>query len=255
MKRILLFTITITFLFTSCIKQSKITPGELLCEAKINPTGIATTTPLFNWKNYASENESGQSAYQILVASSPRLLKEGKADFWDSGKVEDQNSVLVSYNGEALQSRSVAYWKIKVWDNNDISSKWSEVQSFSIGLLYSEDWQGEYIGMHPDNAENESPFFRKSFDLDGKYDELFMHVNSLGYHELYINDQKVGDAVLAPAETQFNKRSFSLSYDVSSYLNEGKNAVVLWLGYGWYKHFKEKAHNGPIVKAQLDRSE
>ncbi|MCK5372435.1 MAG: family 78 glycoside hydrolase catalytic domain, partial [Cyclobacteriaceae bacterium] len=55
-----------------------------------------------------------------------------------------------------------------------------------------------------------------------------------------------------PAESQFNKRSFSLSYDLSPYLKKGKNAIVLWLGYGWYKHFKEKAHNGPLVKAQLD---
>jgi alpha-L-rhamnosidase len=106
--------------------------------------------------------------------------------------------------------------------------------------------------MSVDKALNKIPFLRKSFILSEKYDELYMHVNSLGYHELYINNQKVGDALLAPAESQFDKRSFSLSYNIAPYLKKGNNSVVLWLGYGWYKHFKGKVHRGPLVKAQLD---
>ena len=39
---------------------------------------------------------------------------------------------------------------------------------------------------------------------------------------------------------------------MSPYLKKGENAIVLWLGYGWYKYFKERVHNGPLVKAQLD---
>lgn len=244
--------IAIVALLTSCMHPSLITPNELLCESKTNPSGIATTQPRFNWKNEASVNNSQQTAYQILVASSPSLLEKGEADLWDSKKVLSSKSVWIAYEGKALQSRSVAYWKIKVWDQNDASSAWSDTQSFSVGLLNLDDWKGDYIGMSSDEAADKLPFLRKSFVLNEKYDELYLHVNSLGYHEVYVNNQKVGDAVLAPAESQFNKRSFSLSYDISSYLKEGENAVVLWLGYGWYKHFKEKVHNGPLVKAQLD---
>ena len=243
--------IIITFL-SACTPKPRITPYDLQCEAKTNPTGIATTKPEFSWKNDASLNNSKQTAWQMLVATSPTLLKKGKADIWDSGKVLSSKSVWIPYEGQTLQSRSVAYWKIKVWDQNNSDSNWSETQSFSVGLINSDDWKGEYIGMDSLNAEFNSPFLRKTFELNEKYDELYLHVNSLGYHEIYVNNQKVGDAVLAPAESQFNKRSFSLSYDISSYLNEGKNVVVLWLSYGWYKHFKQKAHNGPLVKAQLD---
>jgi alpha-L-rhamnosidase len=249
-----LFTSLLSFmaLLTSCLQKSHIEPYELLCEFKSNPTGIATIQPYFNWKNKTNVNKSIQTAYHILVASSPSLLQEGKTDLWNSGKMSSLKSVLVPYEGQALQSRSVAYWKIKVWDQDDTPSKWSDMQSFSVGLLKSKDWKGDYIGMSSDKAAEELPFLRKTVVLNEKYDELYFHVNSLGYHELYVNNQKVGDAVLAPAESQFNKRSFSLSYDVSPYLKEGKNSIVLWLGYGWYKHFKEKAHNGPLVKAQLD---
>jgi alpha-L-rhamnosidase len=252
MKNILLSAIVMVALMSACLQKSVISPIHLLCEAKINPLGIATTQPRLNWKNESMENKAKQIAYQILASSSPHLLNEAKADLWNSGKVNVSKSVWIPYEGKFLQSRSVVYWKIRVWDQNDASSQWSETAQFSVGLLSSSDWEGDYIGMSSDMAINNSPFLRKSFILNEKHDELYLHVNSLGYHELYVNNQKVGDALLAPAESQFNKRSFSLSYDLSSYLKEGNNAIVLWLGYGWYKNFKEKVHTGPLVKAQLE---
>lgn len=252
MNRFFILLFAATALVTGCRQQSMIKPKELLCEAKPNPTGVATTQPRFSWKNEANTNNCSQTAYQILVASSPSLLNEGKADLWNAGKTSGSNSVWIPYEGKALQSRSVGYWKIKVWDQNDAPSVWSDVQSFSVGLLNAQDWKGDYIGMSADEMATRLPFLRKTVVLKEKYEELYFHVNSLGYHEIYINNQKVGDAVLAPAESQFNKRSFSLSYDLSPYLKEGKNAVVICLGYGWYEHFKEKAHDGPLVKAQLD---
>lgn len=248
----ILVSLIVMALSTGCMKKSLITPKELLCESRKNPTGIATTQPKFSWKNEAKANKAHQTAYQILMATSASLLEESDADLWNSRKVLSPESVLLLYQGHALQSRSVAYWKIRVWDQNNVHSEWSKTQSFSVGLLNSGDWKADYIGMSSYKSDIESPFLRKSFVLDEKYDELYFHVNSLGYHELYVNNQKVGDAVLAPAESQFDKRSFSLSYNVAPYLKKGKNAIVLWLGYGWYKHFKQKAHNGPLVKAQLD---
>ena len=253
MKHVLLFiSIIIIVLLTGCMQQSHIEPKDLLCEAKLNPTGISTTQPRFNWKNEAAVNEAGQSAYQIIVASSPSLLQEGKADLWNSGKVSSSKSVWIPYQGEELESRSVACWKIRVWDQDDAPSKWSNVAHFSVGLLTGSDWTGEYIGSQAENGPDIAPLLRKSIHVNDTYEELFMHVNSLGYHELYVNNQKVGDAVLAPAESQFDKRSFSLSYDLSSYLVEGENAIVLWLGYGWYQKAFDRVHEGPIVRAQLD---
>ncbi|MBD3377537.1 Bacterial alpha-L-rhamnosidase [candidate division KSB1 bacterium] len=244
--------VTLAILLSCSTKNSFIEPQQLLCEAKKNPIGLATVQPRFSWKNEFHANHSRQTAYQILVASSPELLKEESADLWDSGKVPDKKSIWVSYDGKALQSRSVGYWKVKVWDQNDTPSDWSDPQHFTVGLLEPGDWNGAYIAMDSNDSAAQSPFFRKTFRLDETYDHLFFHVNSLGYHELYINNQRVGDAVLAPAESQYDKRSFSLSYDVTPYLKKGKNAIVLWLGYGWYQHFKGRAHEGPLVRAQLD---
>jgi alpha-L-rhamnosidase len=232
------FSVTIAAaVLTNCTQQAHITPVDLMCEAQVNPAGIATASPRFSWKNESGTNGARQSSYQVLVASSASLLDDGKADLWNSGKVESSKSVWVEYAGTALKSRALAYWKVKVWDQDGVPSKWSTAQQFSVGLLHADDWRGAYIGMDSSRAALASPLLRKTVELEDEYDALYLHVNSLGYHELYINGQKVGDAVLAPAESQYDKRSFSLSYDVSPYLKEGKNAVVIWLGYGWYKHF------------------
>lgn len=247
----ILLVVFIAFL-SACSSASLIVPENLLCESKHDPVGIATDQPAFNWKNVARENHAGQSAFQILVASSPSLLKEGKTDLWNSGKVSGPNSVWVPYKGKDLESRSIGWWKVRVWDQNDVASEWSEARFFSVGLLDPGDWKGDYIGMAPEKAEAESPWLRKSFVLEKGFDAIFLHVNSLGYHEVYVNGQKAGDAILAPAESQYNKRSFSLTYDLTPYLKEGKNALVLWLGFGWYKNFKDRVHNGPLVRAQLE---
>lgn len=244
-----LVSVLITF---ACNQASKLEPSDLLCEAKLNPAGISTVLPRFSWQSIANENKQKQKAYHILVASSPSLLNEAEANLWNSGKVESKASTWILYKGLPLQSRSIGYWKIRVWDANDKVSPWSDIAHFSVGLLEKNDWKGEYIGMQSNDESCTSPLLRKNFTLEKKFDALYMHVNSLGYHELYVNNKKVGDAVLAPAESQFNKRSFSLSYDISSYLVTGKNTIVLWLGCGWYDKARNKVHKGPIVKAQLD---
>ena len=60
-------------------------------------------------------------------------------------------------------------------------------------------------------------------------------MNSLGYHEVYVNGKKVTENVLTPAVSQLNKRSLMVTYDVSSYLKEGENDLLIWFGQGWYK--------------------
>lgn len=83
-----------------------------------------------------------------------------------------------------------------------------------------------------------------------------MHVNSLGYHEVYLNGKKVGDAVLAPAVSQFDKRSLSVTYDVTDLLEKGENDFVLWLGKGWYQDgLPGVVNGGPFVRAQLEEFE
>ena len=226
---------------------------DLRCENLTNPFGIATTIPGLSWKISSDKNGTVQQAYQLLAASDSSLLSESNADLWNSGKIITDAHIFVSWKGRALASRSIVYWKVRIWDGEENASDWSNVATFSVGLLPSEDWHAAYIGLPHEAGNPENPQLRKHFTLSGKAQKRLLYVNSLGYHEIFLNGKKVGDEVLTPAVVQFNKRSLSLTYDVSPYLQNGDNDLVIWLGRGWYSPgLPGVIYDGPLVKARLE---
>lgn len=251
MNKIIFLLFAIICLYSCQAENSSL--YDTRCENRTNPLGIDTNLPRFSWKIKTKANGDRQTAYRVLVASSPAGLKEGKADYWDSGKTESHESVFVPYSGVPLSSGVKAYWKVQVWDKNDRVSAWSEPASFSIGLLQAGDWKGDYIVFPKDKGNPQSPLLRKQFEIDGKAEITLFHINSLGYHEVYVNGHKVSDDVLAPAVSQFDKRSLARTYDISQFVKKGKNEAVIWLGSGWYQPGNPGVvYEGPVVRAQVE---
>lgn len=239
-------------LMLSCSQQKFLQVGQLKCEALINPLGIDNTTPHFSWILTSPNLGEEQTAYQLLVASSEVLLSEDKADLWNTGKVKSDQSIWVHYQGKPLVSKSMAYWKVRVWDSKGNVTDWSEPAFFAVGLLESDDWKAQYIGID-ELEEPKSPQFRKTFSWTQSDEKVLLHVNSLGYHEVYLNGKPVSDAVLTPAVSQFNKRSLVVTYDVTDLLNEGDNDLLVWLGKGWYHDgIPGVVKGGPFFRAQLE---
>jgi alpha-L-rhamnosidase len=257
MCRINLFaSLILIFFMAGCGKQNNLVVYNLQCEGLSNPLGIDKTTPRLSWKTSSTKNATEQKAFQLLVASDMDLLEEGRADFWDSGKVESASSVFVPYRGKNLQPGFTAFWKVRIWDESGNISEWSQPASFGIGLLSETDWQASYIGFPTEAGYRECPQFYQSFEMDEIGSKLFLHVNSLGYHEVYLNGKKVGSGVLTPAVSQFGKRSQVNTYEVTSLVKKGRNDLILWLGSGWYTDgLPGVVHNGPLVKAQLEKVE
>ena len=250
-----LFLIAIAFLTAGSCSQSPsdIQVYDLRCENLTRPLGIDTTTPRFSWKIASGRDGAKQKAYWIMVASDSLMLLEGKADLWNSGKVKSPASVMLPYKGGELRARSYAYWKVGVWDDKSRQPVWSGISSFSVGLLSPTDWTGTYIGLPAEAGNPECPLIYKRFDVTFPAEKMVLHVNSLGYHEVYLNGERVGMDVLSPAMTQFNKRSQVVTYDVSPYLYKGRNDLVIWLGRGWYQPgLPGVAYEGPLVKAQME---
>lgn len=132
------------FIGLSVFGQNTATPTGLLTELLRAPEMAVITDPEpeFGW--IFPEEGKSQTAYQILVSSSPDLLDEGKADLWDSGKVSSANSQNISYNGKELQSNSSYWWKVKVWGENNFVSDYSEAQKFNTGNFNrEEEWVGQ----------------------------------------------------------------------------------------------------------------
>jgi alpha-L-rhamnosidase len=238
-------------------KHPAVSCYDLRCENLTDPPAIDNVRPHLSWKMKTPGNEM-QHAYRIIVSSDSAALSRDSGDLWDSGTVESPLSVMIPYRGAALRSPSLAYWKVMVWDNRGNASPWSQVGRFGVGILDESDWNAAYIGLlSEDSTMIHSPLLRKSFDIaeeaGGPY---LLHVNSLGYHEVYLNGRKVGEDVLSPAVSQMDKRSLSVTYDVTGYLTDGKNELILWLGQGWYRKGLFWGHigDGPFVKARLDRA-
>ena len=238
-----------------CACQASFKAEDLTTEGLVNPLAIDSTVPHMSWKISCDENGAAQTAYQIIAATSEAALNEKEADLWNTGKVSSEESVGIPYDGRALSSRSFGYWKVRIWNQDGKVSPWSEAASFGVGFLEDDDWADGacFIGVEqPDNESETAPLLRKKFQAvkDGR---MLLHVNSLGYHEAYVNGQPVSDAVLNPAVSQYGKRTRIVTYDVTPLVHEGDNEVVLWLGKGWYQtHNEAIVPGGPYVRAQLE---
>ena len=211
---------------------------ELRTEYAANPLGIDVHKPRLSWQLRAAARDVMQTAYQLQVASNERTLRSGKGLAWDSGVVKSQESVNVGYAGPALQSGQRCYWRVRIWDGGGVPSGWSEPAFWEMGLLRPSDWQATWI--EPDILEDIKtsgplPMLRREFAVKGEVERARAYVTSHGLYEMAINGQRVGDAVLTPGWTSYNKRLQYQTYDVTALLRKGPNAVGVSLGNGWYR--------------------
>jgi alpha-L-rhamnosidase len=234
-------------------------PENLRCEYLINPSGIDVITPRLSWYSTSEQKNQKQTAYRILASSSSEKLNSDNGDLWDTKKVVSDESINIVYSGKQLNSGDECYWKVKVWDAKGKESEWSEPAKWSMGLLNKEDWKGYWIGLDSLVGEDKqyslsARYLRKEFTVENKVVKATAYICGLGLFELYLNGEKTGDQVLAPALSEYPKRSYYMTFDVTKNINEGKNAVGVMLGGGrYFSPIKWDQHFGfPKVIFQLN---
>ncbi|ASR00736.1 hypothetical protein CGL27_45835 [Streptomyces sp. 11-1-2] len=205
-------------------------------DGRADPLGVDAARPLLGWKLDTESRNVVQSAYRILVSTSAEQLAHNHGNVWDSGRRHSDESVGVPYGGRRLAPRTRYYWKVRVWDGQGRASTWSAPSSWETALRAPEDWAGaRWIG--PSDPKAGAPLLRKEFSLDKKVAGARVYVAGLGFHELRLNGAKVGDRVLAPANTPYDRRVLYDTYDVTKELRKGGNTVGLWLGHGYGENF------------------
>ncbi len=227
---------------TATVAAGELSSTALRCEYAENPLGIDVAKPRLSWILQSAERGQAQTAYQVLAATAPAVLARDQGDLWDSGRVESAESLGIAYAGPALHSGQRVHWKVRVWDRDGRAGDWSEPAWWEMGLLHSGDWRGQWIGTpgeRPERPEdfyrdNPAPLLRREFDLAKPIRRARAYASGLGYYELRLNGQRVGDHLLDPAWTSYGKRVFYSTYDVTELLRAGRNAVGLMLGNGWY---------------------
>jgi alpha-L-rhamnosidase len=251
-----LFAITM-LLITGCSVSgdqgnSTINILSLSCENQENPNAVEQPTPCLSWKMSAGEKDQFQTAYLILVASTPELLSERKADVWDSKKVRSSASLLVPFGGKKLLSGQKYYWTVMVWDKDEKPTGYANPACWEMALTDESLWQAKWIssprvfdyGRHegiihsrPKDSGIPSdplPLFRKDFTIDKPIASAKIYISGLGFYELSVNGEKVGDHLLAPAFTDYTRKVLYEVFDLSKSVKPGKNALGVMLGNGWY---------------------
>jgi hypothetical protein len=175
-------------LFGAAAANSQSSVQGLRCEYLSNPLGIDVQKPRLSWLLNPAANVRAQSAYRVLVASAPAILRKDQGDLWDSGRVASTQTTWVEYGGRQLSSGQQAYWKVRVWSEAGRALPWSAQATWSMGLLQVSDWHSRWIGeRRPDGTAEGTPlpfpWLRKTFTLTQKPNRAVAYVNPLGYYD------------------------------------------------------------------------
>lgn len=202
---------------------------DLRSDYKVNPIGIHNVAPRLSWRMKAYGKNRKQSAYQIQAFKKASDLKEVLV--WDSEKVYSEESVNISYKGKPLLSRERVYWKVRIWDEKENVSEWSDEAFFEAGLLNKTDWKAEWI-CAPEKAA--AIYFRKVCNIEKQPKSGRLYISGLGYYEAYLNGKKCGEDVLTPNRTHYVERVYYHTYDITTAIVHGENVFGVELGNGWY---------------------
>jgi len=234
----LLLAVTITGFFSGCVLFTPAPgPVHLTCEYQMNPHPL-DVLPRFSWWLNDSRRGARQSAYRILVASSPEKLAAGEGDLWDTGKVESDDSTLIPYGGKTLLSRQQCWWKVMTWDANGKASGWSNPATFEMALLNKSDWKARWISpnrkevlsepiplspwyWHPTIKGKSTVFFRTEIELPADPVPHFtkIAISADDSYELFVNGRPVGN--------DGNFKSVEVYSERPCKLNAGKNVIAV----------------------------
>ena len=238
--------ILLTLIFAVALKaNAAMLPVAMRCEYRVNPAGIDEAQPRLSWRVESLERGQKQTAYQILVASTPELLQANIGDLWDSGKIFSGETINIAYAGKALASRQQCFWKVCTWDKDGKAQR-SDPALWTMGLLKPGDWQSDYISFRDaspiwkDTANLFLPparQYRKEFTAAKSIKRATIYSTALGIYELYVNGRRVSDARFAPGWTDYHQRAYYNTYDVTPLVKRGGNAIGAWVGDGWYSGY------------------
>ncbi len=230
MKKVFLIHALVFLITGICYGQLLVT--NLRCENRINPLGIDLLNPRFSWQLVSDRRNILQTAYEIRVSD-----PSGNNWFWKSGKQTGSQSIYVPYGGAILKPATSYYWQVRVWDNQGEVSGWSEKAFWQMGLLTASDWKARWIesASAADSVNGPALLFRKSFTSGKKIKSATAFISAHGMYEAFVNGTKIGDAFLTPGWTSYRKRLQYQAYDITQDLLEGKNAIGVQIGSGWYR--------------------
>ena len=242
-------------------KNGSLTFTEVTTEMQKNPEGVSEIHPRFSWQFTSDKQDVMQTDYQIEVAHSEKDLKSGSNLVWKSDRINSDQSLLIPYAGRPLESGKEYYWRVTIWTNTADKLQ-SDVQRWSMALLNDSEWKASWIGLKDSIRLNDTRtilparYLRKEFSLQAKPKRAVLYVSGVGSSVCYMNGERIGDDVFGPLPTWYDASVPYLTYDVTSLVKGGDNAIGVALGNGRYLTMREKewmiGFGLPRLKAQIN---
>lgn len=159
---------------------------ELKIEDQIENIVADNTKPQFCIVAESDHSEDKASAWQIIVSDEKKTV-------WDSGKVSDEETNYIAYQGQALAPHTNYQVMASVWNSyGELSQK---TGTFRTGFLGTA-WQGKWI-THPtfsfNKKENPPAFvFQKTVSVSKKAAQAYLYTSALGVYTVQMNGIYVG---------------------------------------------------------------
>jgi alpha-L-rhamnosidase len=213
-------------------------PVQLRTEHRHNPLAINSRQPDLGWSLPWKGHGMMQSGYQILVASSRKLLAKNDGDLWNTGHVDSDQSIDIHYAGRMLAARERCFWKVRVWNQAGVASPWSAVGRWQEGLMVAAQWHhAQWIGWTPKWSAGivhplPSIYLRDQFNVNKPVKRAIAYFCGIGLGRMYINGKRTSDTQLSPPLSWYPKRCYYVARNVTRLLQQGKNAIGVILGNG-----------------------
>lgn len=232
------FVLTGLLLMMALGSSAQLQLSALTTDYKSNPIGIDNPVPRLSWIIESELDNTMQVSYEIRSALSPSDLSKKSEQLWNSGTVSSSQSIHIKYQGPAPRSHQRIYWQVRIMDNHGKKSKWSEPAFFEMGKLKPGDWTAHWITptWEEDPTKSEpSPYLRKEFAMGKSIKQARLYISCQGLYQVEINGSRVGDQEFTPGWTSYDTRLQYQTYDITSLLSRGQNAIGIVLGDGWFR--------------------
>jgi alpha-L-rhamnosidase len=236
------------------LQGSTMKASNLTCEFRNNPLGIDTRLPRLGWIVESPLRGDHQTAFRILVASTLEKLTAEEGDLWDSGKAPSDQTMMILYGGKRLVSHLSCFWKVMLWDKNGKAGSWSSVGLWSMGILDPSEWHATWVGYDAPRAATKEDsswklpkdknvflppprYLKTTFTVNRPVHRAVAYVSALGICDLYVDNARVSEDRFTPGWTDYNRRVYYRTYDVTRKLAPGTHAIGAILADGWYSGY------------------
>ncbi|WP_431901100.1 family 78 glycoside hydrolase catalytic domain [Nonomuraea sp. bgisy101] len=208
-------------------------PHDLRCDHRTTPLGVAGR-PSLGWR---------------LEGADPIAYRVDVGEVWSSGRIEDPDAICHPYDGPPLLPRTRYAWRVTLWDGTGAAR--TAESWFETG---NDAWTAAWIAPDPHAVEHVDPptegeralaahgllpcpQLRRSFEIPRAVSTARLYISAKGLYHALINGRRVGDAELAPGWTDYRERLQYQTYDVTSLVGEGENALAVTVADGWWSGF------------------